>query len=105
MRNMTFQAIRLPRLTSLIADPTWRQPREMQFTLAAGAVWGSSSRPRAILIACVAGDVWITQAGDARDVTLSAGHAIICAAGRKLVVQALSQARIEIHDPAPSVND
>jgi len=59
--------------------------------LSRGAVVGFASR-RALTVTCLEGRLWITQTGRAGDVILSAGERYQCAAGGKVVVQALAAA-------------
>jgi hypothetical protein len=97
---------RLPRIANFAFDFAWRQPREERVALAAGELWAGTSRAKCLLVFCVSGQVWLTQAGEMRDVMLAAGELFVCKGGRKVVVQALSAAaRIEVHEHEPALND
>src|SRR5689334_6817424 len=62
--------------------------------ISASRLWSSSTRPGTLLIRCLAGQVWITQAGSARDVVLEAGRSFATAGIGKVVVQAMTNANI-----------
>jgi hypothetical protein len=80
-------------------------PRVLPNTIAipASRLWSSSSRPGPLLIRCVAGQVWVTQAGSARDVVLEAEQSFATAGVGKVVVQAITNANIHVMRDAPTV--
>ena len=63
------------------------------FDLPHGALW-STEPQRGLTIHCAQGELWITQAGDDRDTVLSVGKAFVPRAKGRVVVQALSDARV-----------
>lgn len=66
-----------------------------EFSLPQGALWSTS--PRADLrIRCVRGELWITQAGSADDIVLLTGQTFAPAPKGRVVIQALSEARVAL---------
>src|SRR5213592_2515990 len=63
------------------------------FDLPQGALW-SVEPQRGLTIHCAQGELWITQAGDDRDTILTAGRAFAPRPKGRIVVQALSDARV-----------
>ena len=86
--------IRLPRTDGVLpAQIVAGTPNE--FSLPHGALWGTS--PRADLrIHCVRGELWITQAGSAEDVVLVTGESFAPAPRGRVVIQALTEARVAL---------
>ncbi|HEY7117744.1 MAG TPA: DUF2917 domain-containing protein [Tepidisphaeraceae bacterium] len=68
-------------------------PRE--FELPQGALW-STQAARIIAIACDRGELWITQSGDERDHVIAEGESFTAAPRGRVVVQALSSARVRL---------
>ena len=68
-------------------------PTPGAFDLPQGALW-SIEPQRGLTIHCAQGELWITQAGDDRDTVLSVGDAFAPRAKGRIVVQALSDARV-----------
>lgn len=88
------------RLTA--ASPVFREipltrgsvaPTPGAFDLPHGALW-SIEPQRGLTIHCAQGELWITQAGDDRDTILSAGDAFAPRPKGRIVIQALSEARV-----------
>ena len=66
-----------------------------EFSLPQGALWATS--PRADLrIQCLRGELWITQAGSADDIVLLTGESFVPAPRGRVVIQALSEARVAL---------
>jgi hypothetical protein len=64
-----------------------------------GRLWSISAVDGGpVHITCVAGQIWITQTGDARDHLLAAGKSFLSPRGArgKIVVQAMTRANISI---------
>jgi len=80
------------------APPAGAVQRSLPNSLAipASRLWSSSTRPGTMLIRCLAGQVWITQTGSARDVVLDAGQSFATAGFGKVVVQAMTNANISV---------
>jgi hypothetical protein len=53
-------------------------------------------------LACLDGDLWITQEHDGQDVLLRAGESLRLARNGRTVVQALSAARVAVEAPPAS---
>jgi hypothetical protein len=53
-------------------------------------------------LACLDGDLWITQEHDGEDVLLKAGESLRLARNGRTVVQALSAARVAVEAPPAS---
>ena len=66
-----------------------------------GVMW-TTTRQEATQISVVAGEVWITQTGDREDHLLLAGQTRIFRAGAKIVVQAMTDASVELTCEAQS---
>ena len=60
--------------------------------LADGETWSHDAVPGGLRITGIAGDLWVTQAGDQRDATVSEGERFVAGAGGKIVVEALGDA-------------
>ncbi len=75
------------------AAPAARTPGE--FDLPINALWATDPRPD-LTIECVRGGVWVTQAGDDRDVTLAPGETFTPAPVGRVVVQALVASRVRV---------
>jgi hypothetical protein len=71
-----------------------------EFNLPANALWSTEPR-RGMGIRCERGQLWVTQAGDAQDVVLLTGETFVPAAKGRVVVQALTDARVRIADGTP----
>src|SRR5438270_2739681 len=71
-------------------------PRALPNTIAipAARLWSSPTRPGPLLIRCVAGQVWVTQAGSVRDIVLEADQSFSTAGAGKVVIQAITNANI-----------
>jgi hypothetical protein len=85
----------LPAPDRAVAEAPQRLPGE--FNLPARALWSIDPKP-GMVIRCVSGNLWITQTGDARDTVLHAGEMFTPAIKGRVVVQALTDARISISD-------
>jgi hypothetical protein len=77
--------------------PQLRDRTPGEFDLPARALWSLDPRPD-IAVHCLSGQLWITQAGDGRDIILLAGESFTPAAKGRVVVQALSDARVVVRD-------
>src|SRR4051794_7480881 len=64
-----------------------------EFDLPDGALW-STSPHSAHAIECLRGRLWVTQAGDARDIVLGEGETFSAARRGRVVVQALGDSRV-----------
>jgi len=64
-----------------------------EFDLPHGALWGTSPGP-GLRIRCTRGQLWITQAGSTDDVVLLAGDTFTPAPRGRVVIQALTDARV-----------
>jgi hypothetical protein len=64
-----------------------------EFSLPQGALWGASPRPD-VRVHCLQGELWITQAGSGDDIVLLAGETFTPAPKGRVVIQALSDARV-----------
>jgi hypothetical protein len=64
-----------------------------EFDLPHGALWGTSPR-LGLRVRCALGQLWITQAGIADDVVLLAGETFTPAPKGRVVIQALTDARV-----------
>ena len=92
-----------PERLSTSATPVFREvpgvsvlPRPATtFALPQGSLWSTEPR-RGLPIHCVEGQIWITQAGDGRDVVLCPGETFIPGPKGRVVVQALLDSRIEL---------
>ncbi|MGN6725520.1 MAG: DUF2917 domain-containing protein [Tepidisphaeraceae bacterium] len=71
------------------ADPAGR--RSAVVSLAAGAIWSGGG---GVNVVCLAGQVWVTQAGDPRDTILHPADSFGATAGGKIVVQALKRSTV-----------
>ena len=69
--------------------------RPGEFDLPINALWATDPRAGS-RIECVAGGLWITQAGDERDIVLRAGQTFVPAREGRVVVQALCDARVRL---------
>jgi hypothetical protein len=66
-----------------------------EFHLPHGALWGTSPR-LGLRIRCARGQLWITQAGSADDVVLLPGETFAPAPRGRVVIQALTDARVHL---------
>jgi hypothetical protein len=65
------------------------------FDLPADALW-SIDPHQGLTIHCAQGQLWITQAGDGRDIVLASGEAFAPRSKGRVVIQALSDSRIQL---------
>jgi hypothetical protein len=66
-----------------------------EFDLPHGALWGMTPQPD-VRIRCSRGQIWITQAGSAADVVLLTGETFAPAPKGRIVIQALTDARVSL---------
>jgi hypothetical protein len=66
-----------------------------EFEFPANALWGFDAKPGA-RISCVNGLVWVTQSGDGADHVLAQGESFTVFPRGRVVIQALSDARVHI---------
>jgi hypothetical protein len=66
-----------------------------EFDLPQGALWGTFPRP-GLRIRSARGQLWITQAGSADDTVLLAGQTFTPAPRGRVVIQALTDARVSL---------
>jgi hypothetical protein len=70
-------------------------PTSSEFNLPRGALWSTGPR-RDLAVHCIAGQLWITQAGDGRDTVLRTGETFTPASKGRVVIQALTDSRIQL---------
>ena len=70
-------------------------PTSSAFNLPEGALWSTEPR-RNRVVHCLAGQLWITQAGDDRDIVLSAGETFAPHPKGRVVIQALAESRLQL---------
>lgn len=66
-----------------------------EFNLPKGALWSTEPR-HDLTVHCVDGQLWITQAGDGRDIVLTTGETFAPQPKGRVVIQALSDSRIQL---------
>lgn len=75
--------------------PSARAVKTSQFEMDEGAI-ASIGDGAPVQIRAIDGQLWITQAGDARDVVVTPGMSYLSNRHGKLVVQALNRSVIEV---------
>lgn len=86
-----------PVFRELPATAPIARPAPAEFDLPGGALW-STEPHRAMEIRCEDGQLWVTQAGNERDVVLLAGETFVPAPKGRVVVQALTHSRLRVAD-------
>lgn len=66
-----------------------------QFEFPTNALWGFDAKPQT-RVTCLGGLIWITQTGDGTDHVLAENESFTIALRGRVVIQALSNARVEI---------
>lgn len=86
---------RMNRFGTSALSPAYPAPAAVQsvHALEADGVLAIEPEGRSLRLLCDHGQVWVTQAGDSRDVILSPGVAFTSTGTGKIVVQALEPAR------------
>jgi hypothetical protein len=81
--------------TSRIADVPAAIPDDA-IVLRDGALFALEPSPDALLVHCLSGNAWLTQAGDGKDVILTPGDVHVLRGRGKVVVQALSDLALRL---------
>ena len=81
-----------------LGEPAADAPVGETMSLPDGAIWSvdPDGDGVALLVRCVFGHVWLTQAGHPDDVVLSPGGTCVLPAAGKVVVQALDDAQVRV---------
>lgn len=91
-------------LLTLLSRLAWPAPSQPLRATAAQPLERAATRwvqhPRGWVVGCEAGTLWLTFDGDARDIVLEAGQTHRCESDRRLAINALDAALLQLRPAA-----